>query len=150
MQSLVAFIDQIDRLHPYLTVKETLDFAWQCRFGGTHARPFYDMEDPGVKKTVETMDDDDWLVNTVMEGFGLTRVKDTFVGDNTSVRGVSGGEKKRVTVAEMFCVGAPVMCCDEISTGLDGMSLNRHVVCLPFIASCSHQYRSLCFSRNHL
>jgi ABC-type multidrug transport system ATPase subunit len=32
---------------------------------------------------------------------------------------VSGGEKKRVTVAEMLCVGTPVVCCDEISTGLD-------------------------------
>lgn len=118
--SLVAFVDQIDRLHPYLTVKETLDFAWQCRYGGTHARPFYDMEDPDVMKAIEKMDEEDWIVNAVMEGFGLTRVKDTFVGDNTTVRGVSGGEKKRVTVAEMFCVGAPIICCDEISTGLDG------------------------------
>lgn len=117
--SLVAFIDQIDRLHPYLTVKETLDFAWQCRNGGTHEKPYFDMEDPGVRKAVEKMDQEDWLVNAVMEGCGLTRVKDTFVGDNVSVRGVSGGEKKRVTVAEMFCVGAPVVCCDEISTGLD-------------------------------
>jgi ABC-type multidrug transport system ATPase subunit len=117
--SLVAFIDQIDRLHPYLTVKETLDFAWQCRSGGTHAKPYYDMDDADVKEAVEKMDKDDWLVNAVMEGFGLARVKDTFVGDNTSVRGVSGGEKKRVTVAEMFCVETPVMCCDEISTGLD-------------------------------
>lgn len=105
--SLVAFIDQIDRLHPYLTVKETLDFAWQCRYGGTHAKPYYDMSDPGVQKAIETMDKEDWIVNAVMEGFGLTRVKDTFVGDNVSVRGVSGGEKKRVTVAEMFCVGSP-------------------------------------------
>lgn len=101
-------------------MKETLDFAWQCRYGGTHARPFYDMDDPSVQEAVEKLDDEDWIVNAVMEGFGLTRVKDTFVGDNVSVRGVSGGEKKRVTVAEMFCVGAPVLCCDEISTGLDG------------------------------
>jgi ABC-type multidrug transport system ATPase subunit len=92
------------------------------------------MDDADVKEAVEKMDKDDWLVNAVMEGFGLARVKDTFVGDNTSVRGVSGGEKKRVTVAEMFCVETPVMCCDEISTGLDGMSFKRHVFCPLFIA----------------
>jgi ABC-type proline/glycine betaine transport system ATPase subunit len=43
----------------------------------------------------------------------------TFVGDQNTVRGVSGGEKKRVTVAEMLVVNTPVICCDEISTGLD-------------------------------
>jgi ABC-type multidrug transport system ATPase subunit len=42
------------------------------------------------------------------------------VGDQENVRGISGGEKKRVTVAEMLCVGSPIICCDEISTGLDG------------------------------
>lgn len=78
------------------------------------------MSDPDVQAAVEKLDEEDWIVNAVMEGFGLTRVKDTFVGDNVSVRGVSGGEKKRVTVAEMFCVGSPIICCDEISTGLDG------------------------------
>ena len=77
------------------------------------------MSDPDVQKAIEKMDEEDWMVKAVMEGLGLTRVKDTFVGDNVAVRGVSGGEKKRVTVAEMFCVGAPVICCDEISTGLD-------------------------------
>jgi ABC-type multidrug transport system ATPase subunit len=37
-----------------------------------------------------------------LDAVGLTRVKDTFVGGEGIVRGVSGGEKKRVTVAEML------------------------------------------------
>jgi energy-coupling factor transporter ATP-binding protein EcfA2 len=41
------------------------------------------------------------------------------VGDQKTVRGVSGGEKKRVTVAEMLITSTPIICCDEISTGLD-------------------------------
>ena len=57
---------------------------------------------------------------TTMEALGLTRVKDTFVGDQQTVRGVSGGEKKRVTVGEMSVGFFPVLCMDEISTGLDG------------------------------
>ena len=33
---------------------------------------------------------------------------------------MSGGEKRRVTVAEMGVTQFPVLCADEISTGLDG------------------------------
>jgi ABC-type multidrug transport system ATPase subunit len=119
-QNLCVYIDQIDRLHPYLTVQETLEFAWQCRSGGTHAKFHHDIEDPAVKKKIQELDENLFTVKAVMDVLGLTRVKDTFVGDQLTVRGVSGGEKKRVTVGEMFCVGTPVMCCDEISTGLDG------------------------------
>lgn len=120
LQNLCCYIDQIDRLHPYLTVQETLEFAWQCRSGGTHGTFLPGIDDPTVKKKIQEMDENLFRVKAVMEGMGLTRVKDTFVGDQITVRGVSGGEKKRVTVAEMMCVGTPVMCCDEISTGLDG------------------------------
>jgi ABC-type multidrug transport system ATPase subunit len=116
---LVSYIDQIDRLHPFLTVKETLSFAWKCRTGGTH-RLDADDKDPETEKIIADMDKQEYQVATVMEALGLTRVKDTFVGDQDRVRGVSGGEKKRVTVGEMFCCPTMVRCCDEISTGLDG------------------------------
>ncbi len=117
--NLTAYIDQIDRLHPYLTVKETCEFAWNCRSGGTHWRPNCGTDEE-VMKFVEKLDKDLWLVHTIMQGMGLSHVKDTFVGDQQNVRGVSGGEKKRVTVAEMLVARTPVVCCDEISTGLDG------------------------------
>lgn len=116
--SLVAFMDQIDRLHPFLTVFETCEFAWKCRTGGTHRRPWFGTG-PEVDALIEKMNEEKSHINLVLQGLGLTRVKDTFVGDQEKVRGVSGGEKKRVTIAEMLCVGALVLCCDEISTGLD-------------------------------
>jgi ABC-type multidrug transport system ATPase subunit len=40
------------------------------------------------------------------------------VGD-ALLRGVSGGERKRVTVGEMLVGGQSIFLCDEISTGLD-------------------------------
>ena len=43
---------------------------------------------------------------------------DTIIGDDL-VRGVSGGEKKRVTIGEALVTNARLLCCDEISTGLD-------------------------------
>lgn len=69
------------------------------------------------------MDEEQFVTNIVLEGLGLMRVKDTFVGDSTSIRGVSGGEKKRVTVGEFVTIRIPVLCMDEISTGLDGKLL---------------------------
>lgn len=116
--NIVGYIDQIERLHPYLTVKETCEFAFNCRRGGTHRTPLQD-SGPEAEVTIQKMDAEQYLVTTILESMGLTRVKETFVGDQETVRGVSGGEKKRVTVSEM-CVGSfPVLCMDEISTGLD-------------------------------
>jgi len=117
--NIVGYIDQIDRLHPYLTVKETCDFAFNCRSGGTHRTPLHD-PGPEAAAQIKKMDEEEYLVTTVLESMGLTRVKDTFVGDQQTVRGVSGGEKKRVTVSEMSVGRFPILCMDEISTGLDG------------------------------
>ena len=61
----------------------------------------------------------------MLEAIGLAKVKDTFVG-NAKVRGVSGGQRKRVTVGEMMCVSSQVQMFDEISTGLDGKKLLPH------------------------
>jgi len=116
--NLVSYIDQIDRLHSLLTVKETCDFAFQCRVR-THMTPNMPVDDPEVQERAQKLDAEDWMVTTVLKAMGLLRVKDTFVGDDSKVRGVSGGERKRVTVSEMTCVGAPVQCLDEMSTGLD-------------------------------
>jgi hypothetical protein len=49
-------------------------------------------------------------------------VANTFVG-NSVIRGVSGGQRRRVSTGEMSQSNTmPVMCMDEISTGLDAAS----------------------------
>lgn len=86
---------------------------------GTHAGPFViEGNDPDVKKVIREMDDEQYLVNLIMKVISLERVKNTFVG-NDKVRGLSGGQKKRVTVGEMMAARTFVDCLDEISTGLD-------------------------------
>lgn len=47
-----------------------------------------------------------------------TRVRDTFVGDSL-LRGVSGGEKKRVTIGEMLAARSKVVLLDDYTRGLD-------------------------------
>jgi len=96
--SLVGFMDQIERLHAFLTVFETCEFAWRCRTGGTHRRAWQG-SGPEIDQTIKEMNESLSEIHFVLDILGLTRVKDTFVGDQNTVRGVSGGEKKRVTVA---------------------------------------------------
>jgi ABC-type multidrug transport system ATPase subunit len=50
--------------------------------------------------------------------FGLDRCKDTVVGDQ-SLKGISGGQKRRVTTAEMCLCPRPLKFMDSISSGLD-------------------------------
>ena len=119
LENAIAYIDQIDRHAPRLTVKETFDFSYQCK-GGTHFLPGM-IESPGLREVIAKLDAENHRVNQGMLGLGLDHVGDTFVGNDT-VRGVSGGQRRRVTVGEMSMYQAPVFCGDEISTGLDAAS----------------------------
>jgi ATP-binding cassette subfamily G (WHITE) protein 2 (PDR) len=50
--------------------------------------------------------------------FGISHTKNTRVGDQY-IRGVSGGERKRVTIAEAALSYAPLQCWDNSTRGLD-------------------------------
>lgn len=106
---------QLDIHAPYLTVKETFDFAYQCRTGkgGLDDGDGDNSNDLGPASPKQVHSE-----NLTISGLGLAHVADTFVG-NADVRGVSGGQRRRVTVGEMMQGQTPVACADEISTGLD-------------------------------
>ena len=53
-----------------------------------------------------------------MQLLGLDICADTMVGDQM-IRGISGGQRKRVTTGEMIVGPSKVLLMDEISTGLD-------------------------------
>jgi ATP-binding cassette, subfamily G (WHITE), member 2, PDR len=53
-----------------------------------------------------------------MAMFGISHTINTRVG-NEYIRGVSGGERKRVTIAEAALSGAPLQCWDNSTRGLD-------------------------------
>lgn len=58
------------------------------------------------------------ILRNVLLALGLNGCKDTYVG-NASIRGVSGGQKRRVTIGEMAVCSRPVRMMDCISNGLD-------------------------------
>ena len=57
------------------------------------------------------------LENTI-KGLGLSECANTMVGDSM-IRGVSGGQKRRVTLGEMLMPPRSIKYMDAISNGLD-------------------------------
>ena len=53
-----------------------------------------------VEQAMKVAEKDNLMSRLILSSLGLTEVKDTFVGD-TNVRGVSGGQRRRVTVGEV-------------------------------------------------
>lgn len=56
--------------------------------------------------------------DVIMATYGISHTINTKVG-NDFIRGVSGGERKRVTIAEASLSGAPLQCWDNSTRGLD-------------------------------
>ncbi|GMH30162.1 hypothetical protein Nepgr_032005 [Nepenthes gracilis] len=131
-QRTCAYISQHDLHYGELTVRETLDFSGRCLGVGTRFELLAELirreKAAGIKPDPEI---DAFMKATAMEGqetnlvtdyvlkiLGLDICADTIIG-NEMRRGISGGEKKRVTTGEMLVGPAKVLLMDEISTGLD-------------------------------
>jgi ATP-binding cassette, subfamily G (WHITE), member 2, PDR len=97
---------EVDVHFPQLTVGQTLSFAAEARAPRNRF--------PGVsrKQYAEHMRD------VIMAVFGISHTMNTKVG-NDFIRGVSGGERKRVSIAEAALGGSPVQCWDNSTRGLD-------------------------------
>mmetsp|Transcript_44322 Transcript_44322/g.70888 ORF Transcript_44322/g.70888 Transcript_44322/m.70888 type:complete len:1597 (-) Transcript_44322:46-4836(-) len=116
--NVATYVSQLDTHLPTLTVKETLEFSRQCRsspdlFEKLEQMTGFKYEDPqAVKQILENK------VKVILALLGLSRATNTVIG-NEVLKGISGGEKRRVTLGEMLVVGSKVLLLDEISTGLD-------------------------------
>ena len=58
------------------------------------------------------------VIGMLLQMFNIEHTKNTVVGD-AYIRGVSGGERKRVSIAEMMSTNASVCCWDNTTRGLD-------------------------------
>ncbi|KAI3470595.1 hypothetical protein Pfo_027258 [Paulownia fortunei] len=131
-QRTCAYISQHDLHHGEMTVRETLDFAGRCFGVGARYELLAELsrreKDAGIKpdpeidafmKAIAVAGRKTSLVTDyVLKILGLDICADTMVGDEMR-RGISGGQKKRVTTGEMLVGPAKVFFMDEISTGLD-------------------------------
>ncbi|VAI84371.1 unnamed protein product [Triticum turgidum subsp. durum] len=130
-----AYVSQYDLHNAEMTVRETLDFSRRCL--GIGAR--YDMlaeltsrereaginPDPEIdaymKATAVQGHETNIITDLTLKVLGLDICADNIVGDEMT-RGISGGQKKRVTTGEMLTGPARALFMDEISTGLDSSS----------------------------
>lgn len=108
----VLYNAEVDTHLAHLTVGETLSFA-----ASAHSPRHV----PGRVSRAEA---DTMMRNVMMAIFGISHTIDTRVG-NDFVRGVSGGERKRVSIAEAALTGAKLQCWDNSTRGLDsGNAIN--------------------------
>ncbi|CAL5206363.1 unnamed protein product [Lathyrus oleraceus] len=131
-QRTSAYISQHDNHIGEMTVRETLAFSARCQGVGHN----YDMLTELLRREKEAKikpdpDIDAYMKAAALEGqqasvvtdyilkiLGLEICADIMVGDGM-IRGISGGQRKRVTTGEMLVGPVRVLFMDEISTGLD-------------------------------
>ncbi|KAF4611748.1 hypothetical protein D9613_004069 [Agrocybe pediades] len=101
--------NQEDDIHiATLTVAQTLAFALSTKTPGPNGR----------LQGVSRKEFDAEVADTLLRMLNMSHTRQTLVGDEF-VRGVSGGERKRVSIAEMMATRARVQCWDNSTRGLD-------------------------------
>ncbi|KAF2837385.1 hypothetical protein M501DRAFT_995996 [Patellaria atrata CBS 101060] len=94
------YLAELDVHFPELTLGQTLAFAAGTRTGRSRDNTPYD------------------IGHNLASSFNLDRAFDTRIG-NGMIRGVSGGERKRTSIAEAFISGSQIQCWDNSTRGLD-------------------------------
>ncbi|KAJ2844493.1 hypothetical protein IWW36_005165, partial [Coemansia brasiliensis] len=102
---VTSFVQQDDLMHPLLTVQETLAYASDLRL-------------PNSEYTAQ---DKNNRVDTVIRQLRLEAARNTRIG-NEETRGVSGGERKRVSIGTELLTDPRLLFLDEPTSGLDSNS----------------------------
>lgn len=122
LPQFAAYVDQRDQHYATLTVKETLEFAHEFSGGKLKKSDEALLSKGTPEQNKAALDAARALAlhypKLVVQQLGLEKCQDTVVG-SAMLRGVSGGERKRVTTGEMQFGMKYVSFMDEISTGLD-------------------------------
>ncbi|PSR91728.1 ABC transporter G family member 14 like [Actinidia chinensis var. chinensis] len=102
-----GFVAQYDVLYPHLTVTETLLFTALLRLPNSLTR------DEKVQH-----------VERVITELGLTHCRNSMIG-GPLFRGISGGEKKRVSIGQEMLINPSLLLLDEPTSGLDSTTAQR-------------------------
>lgn len=113
---VVGFVDQEDTLLPTLTVYESVLYSALLRL------PRDMSYDAKVYRTLETM-----------EELGILGIKDSRIGESGK-RSISGGEKRRVSIACELVTGPSILFLDEPTSGLDSYNAYNVIESLKTLA----------------
>ncbi|KAL4641191.1 ATP-binding cassette sub-family G member 5 [Arapaima gigas] len=112
-----SYVLQSDNLLSYLTVEETLTFTAQLALR-QHSNN-------AIRKKAR--------VGAVMAELSLSHVAHSIIGGRV-FPGISGGERRRVSIASQLLQDPRIILLDEPTTGLDSMTANQIVVLLAELA----------------
>ncbi|KAI4322908.1 hypothetical protein L6164_022558 [Bauhinia variegata] len=107
MRRNTGFVTQDDVLYPHLTVLETLVFTALLRLSNSFTKE---------EKILHA--------EAVIKQLGLTKCKNSIIGEPLE-RGVSGGERKRVSIGQEMLINPSLLFLDEPTSGLDSTTAQR-------------------------
>ncbi|KOS19454.1 ABC transporter G family member 12 [Escovopsis weberi] len=102
-QKITCFVEQEDALIGALTVRETLDFSSR------------------LSSSSLSRQDRESRINGLLSSFGLTQQANTLIG-TPILKGLSGGQKRRVGVASQLITSPKILFLDEPTSGLDSVA----------------------------
>jgi ABC-type multidrug transport system ATPase subunit len=97
----IAFVPQMDALIPTMTVHEQLLFAGRLK------NPNMDAEAVRMK------------AQGILRELGIDEIADQYVGGTSTLRGISGGERRRVMIGTALVSSPRMIVLDEPLSGLD-------------------------------
>ena len=112
----VLYNPEDDLHYATLSVEDTLAFAIKCKTPGKESRN----EGERAREYVAS------FLKAIVKLFWIGHTLDTKVG-NEYVHGISGGEKKRVSIAEAMITKASTQCWDNSTRGLDANTALEYV-----------------------
>ncbi|ETI28237.1 hypothetical protein G647_00686 [Cladophialophora carrionii CBS 160.54] len=123
-----TYVEQEDAMIGILTARETVDFAARLSMNGNTSKK-----------------DRLFRVDELIESFGLQRQADTVVG--TPLRkGLSGGQKRRLSVASQLVTSPRLVFLDEPTSGLDSTASFE---CMKFIRQEAKQHNLIVIASIH-
>ncbi|KAJ0078967.1 hypothetical protein Patl1_23928 [Pistacia atlantica] len=146
-QKTSAYVSQYDVHIPEMTVRETLDFSARCQGVGTRAELMSEISrrektagivpDPDIDTYMKAISvkgqKENLQTDYTLKILGLDICSDSLVGDALR-RGISGGQRKRLTTGEIIVGPVNTLFMDEITNGLDISTTFQIVACLQQLA----------------
>ena len=127
-RKLSSYVEQEDALVGSLTVRETLHFAAQLSLPSSISK--------AARKE---------RIASLLSSFGLQNQGDTLIG--TPIRkGVSGGQKRRVSVASQLITSPKILFLDEPTSGLDSAASFE---VMSFVRNVAKKYKVLVIASIH-
>lgn len=125
----VTYCAETETHFPTLTVGQTLMFAAKMKTPRSKL--------PGITRSQYAQ----YMRDVYMAMLGLSATVNTHVGDDFK-RGVSGGERKRVSIAELALSRSVIQCWDNSTRGLDAATALEFIRVLRI---CSDNFRTTTF-----